>query len=97
MLVVSYWRSAEALIRFAVASEAPHREVWRAFNRAVGADCSVGIWHETYVVGPGTAETVYVNMPRFGLVAATGHTPVASASGTARKRLARAGLTGRAR
>jgi hypothetical protein len=99
LLLVSYWRSADDLVRFAAASEAPHREAWKAFNRAVGAvgadgaDGAVGVWHETYVLGDGGAEAVYVNMPRFGLAAATQHEPVASATGTARKRLARASLT----
>jgi hypothetical protein len=33
----------------------------------VGTNGSVGIWHETYAVSPGTYENVYVNMPPFGL------------------------------
>jgi hypothetical protein len=47
--------------------EAQHLPAWRAFNQAVGTDGSVGIWHETYGVAPGTYENVYVNMPSFGL------------------------------
>lgn len=86
-LLVSYWRSADDLIRFAAAGHAPHRDAWRRFNRAVGADGSVGIFHETYVIGAGGAETLYGNMPRFGLAAATGHVPVSAATQTARKRL----------
>ena len=27
----------------------------------------VGIWHETYVIGPGQYENIYNNMPPFGL------------------------------
>ena len=43
---------------------------WQAFNRAVGSNGDVGIWHETYVVRPGAYETVYNNMPPWGLGAA---------------------------
>ena len=38
---------------------------WRAFNRAVGSNGSVGIWHETYLVGPGNYEVLLRNMPPF--------------------------------
>jgi Domain of unknown function (DUF4188) len=40
---------------------------WQDFNKAVGTDGSVGIWHETYSVSPGRHESVYVNMPPFEL------------------------------
>jgi Domain of unknown function (DUF4188) len=89
IILVSYWRSAEHLIRFASAIEAPHRDAWKAFNRRVGSDGSVGIWHETYLVGPGSAETIYGNMPMFGLAKATKHVEVTGRTGSARQRLAR--------
>src|SRR5271163_2213504 len=44
-----------------------------AFNRPVGTGGSIGIWHETYLVEPGKAESIYVNMPVFGLAAAAHH------------------------
>ena len=44
-----------------------HLPAWKSFNRSVGTDGSVGIWHETYSVAPGTYENVYANMPPFGL------------------------------
>ena len=46
---------------------ASHLPAWRAFNQAVGTSGTVGIWHETYRVAPGDYESVYVNMPAFGL------------------------------
>lgn len=85
---MQYWRSAADLIRFASDSAAPHAPAWREFNRKVGTDGSVGIWHETYVVPSGNAEVIYANMPRFGLAAATSHVPVRSGRGSARQRLA---------
>ncbi|MDE2147731.1 MAG: DUF4188 domain-containing protein [Burkholderiales bacterium] len=66
-LVVQYWRSVDQLLAYARDRDAAHLPAWQAFNRAVGSDGSVGIWHETYVCGPGRYENVYVNMPPFGL------------------------------
>jgi hypothetical protein len=88
---VGYWRSAEDLIAFAAANSAPHAAAWRRFNRAVGTSGAVGIWHETYVVRPGTAECIYVDMPPFGLGEATELVPVDRSTHSARKRLGLAG------
>jgi hypothetical protein len=75
-LLVQYWRSVEHLNRFASDSSLPHHAAWRAFNRKVGTDGDVGIWHETYRVNAGQWEVIYNNMPRFGLAAAGGTIPV---------------------
>lgn len=66
-IMVQYWRSMEQLLAYAKNKEAEHFPAWRAFNGAVGTDGSVGIWHETYSVSPGSYENIYVNMPPFGL------------------------------
>ncbi len=52
-----------------------------------GGDGSVGIWHETYTVSNGQYETIYANMPRFGLGAAAEHLPSAGRLDTARSRI----------
>ena len=31
----------------------------------------MGTWHETYTVAPGQYESIYANVPRFGLARAT--------------------------
>ena len=67
IIVVQYWRSMEQLLTYAKNKEAQHLPAWQAFNRALGTDGSVGIWHETYAASPGTYENIYVNMPLFGL------------------------------
>jgi hypothetical protein len=77
-MLVQYWRSVEQLEAFARDAALPHHPAWRAFNRAVGGGGDVGIWHETYLVGPGRWESVYVNMPRFGLASAGELLPVAA-------------------
>ena len=88
---IQYWRSAEDLERFARSPQEPHLRAWQRFNRAVGRDGSVGIWHETYQVEAGRYEAIYGNMPRFGLAAATAHVPVGKRGETARERLVASG------
>jgi hypothetical protein len=89
LLLVQYWRTVDELMAFATNSGAPHLDAWRTFNRRVGNDGSVGIFHETYHVLPGNSETMYVNMPLFGLGAATSHVPVDKGRDRARQRMAR--------
>ncbi|GCE21229.1 DUF4188 domain-containing protein [Dictyobacter kobayashii] len=86
-VLIQYWRSFEDLERFARSKEEPHLSAWRRFNKAVGTDGSVGIWHETYMVEAGKYEAVYGNMPVFGLAAATQHVPAVGRRETARQRL----------
>ena len=76
-MVLQYWRSWELLQAYAAASDAEHLPAWRAFNQQArrGGDAA-GIFHETYLVGPGRAESVYVQMPEHGLAAATRSVPV---------------------
>ncbi|WP_081625616.1 monooxygenase family protein [Bacillus sp. 123MFChir2] len=48
---------------------------------------TVGIGHETYVIEKGQYESVYVNMPRFGLAKARESVPVNKKRETARTRM----------
>jgi len=66
-LMLQYWRSMEQLLAYATNRDAQHLPAWRAFNRAVSANGSVGIWHESYAIGPGQYEVIYADMPPFGL------------------------------
>lgn len=85
--LVQYWRSYEDLERFARDRDAPHLPAWRRFNQTVGADGSVGVFHETYVIEAGRHEAIYANMPLFGLAKATEHVPAEGRLETARRRL----------
>ena len=69
-MVVQYWRSFAQLTAYAQDRDQSHLPAWRAFNQAIGTSGDVGIWHETYIVAPGKSESIYVNMPKFGLGAA---------------------------
>ena len=70
IIVLQYWRSMDQLIAYAKNKEAEHLPAWKAFNKNVGTSGTVGIWHETYAASPGSYESIYVNMPPFGLGAA---------------------------
>lgn len=65
--MVQYWRSMDQLMAYAASKQAAHLPAWKAFNQSVGTDGTVGIWHETFAVAAGAYESVYVNMPAFGL------------------------------
>lgn len=66
-LLLSYWKSIDCLMDYAKSRDSEHLPAWRSFNQLVGTGGDVGIWHETYKISPGDHETVYVNMPPFGL------------------------------
>jgi hypothetical protein len=86
-MVVQYWRSAAHLTAYAGAREHAHLPAWRDFNKAIGNSGAVGIWHETYKAGRGTFETVYVNMPPYGLGRAGTLRPATGARNSAKDRL----------
>jgi hypothetical protein len=89
--VLQYWKSFEHLHAYAHLKNANHLPAWASFNRKIGNNGSVGIWHETYTVSPGEYEVIHVNMPRFGLGAALDHVPVTGRLDGARERMNRAG------
>ena len=82
-----YWDSFDKLMAYAHDTSAQHFPAWAAFNRAVGRDGTVGIWHETYLVEPGKYETIYANMPLFGLAAASTHVRAEGGLSAARDRM----------
>jgi len=90
IFVVQYWRSFEHLHAYAANPARAHLPAWRAFNRAVASGGDVGIWHETYLVGDGAHESVYNNMPRWGLAAAGAHAPADGMFKSAKSWLGRA-------
>lgn len=87
--LLQYWRSFEDLEKFARNPDDPHLPAWQHFNRTVGRDGTVGIFHETFIVERGAYEAVYANMPVFGLAKATEHVPAVGGRETARRRLLR--------
>ena len=90
-IMVQYWRSMAQLLSYAKNKDAQHLPAWRAFNKAVGDNGTVGIWHEAYIAGPGTYETFYGNMPPFGLGKAGRLEAAVSGKQSAAGRLGRSG------
>lgn len=87
IVIVQYWRSYDDLERWARNPKQRHLPAWAAFMKRIGLSGRVGIWHETYRVTPGNYETIYTNMPTFGLAAATQALPITSRIDTARARM----------
>ena len=87
VMVVQYWRSFEHLHRYATDRTLAHLPAWRAFNQAIASNGDVGIWHETYLVRAGCYESVYNNMPPYGLGVAGRLVPAQGRRMTAKGRL----------
>ncbi|MEQ3745360.1 MAG: DUF4188 domain-containing protein [Henriciella sp.] len=85
--LVQYWRSFEDLHAYSVNRDSEHLPAWAAFNRAMGTNGEVGIWHETYLIRAGDHESVYGNMPPIGLGIAGGLKPVEGRNRSAKGRL----------
>ena len=87
VMTVQYWRSFEQLHLYAHAKDKEHLPAWAEFNRRVGGNGSVGIFHETYLVKAGAYESVYANMPPFGLAQVGEIVPAVGRMESARQRI----------
>ena len=85
--VLQYWRDFDSLEAYARDRDQKHWPAWTAFNKAVGADGSVGIFHETFCVPRGGYESIYANMVPFGLGAVAGVVPATGSRNEARSRM----------
>ena len=84
---MQYWRSLEDLQAYAHDKQRAHVPAWQRWVKR-WSDGAVGIYHETYVVAPGTYECVYHHMPPFGLGQVGPLIPAEGKLRTARGRLA---------
>ena len=64
---IQYWRSHDQLQAYAHARNHAHLPAWAAFQKAARNNTAVGIYHETYLVRAGNYESIYADMPAFGL------------------------------
>ena len=87
ILVWQYWESFEKLTAYSKSADNNHLPAWRSFNKRIRDNGAVGIYHETILLSDSTVETVYGNMPAFGLAAVTGVVPAGRRGQTARARL----------
>lgn len=87
IVLLQYWRDFDSLEAYARDREQRHWPAWTAFNKAVGNDGTVGIFHETYAVAADAHETIYGNMPLFGLGKVAGIAPATGSRNAARSRM----------
>ena len=87
LIVIQYWRSFEQLQAYASDRSLEHLPAWRDFNRKIASNGDVGIWPETYLVKSGAHESLYNNMPRWGLAVAGTPVPAEGSRKSARGRL----------
>ncbi|OYW45170.1 MAG: transcriptional regulator [Sphingomonadales bacterium 32-68-7] len=87
LFMLQYWRDFDSLEGYARDPDRVHWPAWAAFNKAVGGNGSVGIFHETYCVDAGRFETIYANMPAFGLGKVSGVVPATGSRNAARERM----------
>lgn len=87
LVYMQYWRSFDHLEAYATDRNQSHLPAWKDFYRKANQGEAVGIFHETYCVEPGQYETVYGNMPSFGLGRAVGLKPAEGARNKARARM----------
>ena len=85
--MIQYWRSVEELLAYA--KHEKHMTAWKRFNQKVGNNSAVGIYHETYQISKGEYESIYGNMPQYGLGKALKdhHIPITEKKNSANKRL----------
>ena len=81
------WAVRRSLRTCRIARDEKHWPAWTAFNKRIGNDGTVGIFHETYAVNAGGYETVYGNMPPFGLGKVAGLVPATGSRNEARSRM----------
>jgi hypothetical protein len=85
--LLQYWRDFDSLEAYARDRDQKHWPAWTAFNKAVGNDGTVGIFHETYAISAGSYETIYGNMPPIGLGKVAGLIPATGSRNEARSRM----------
>src|SRR5699024_6270053 len=84
-MMIQYWRSTEDLHAYSVKNK--HLTAWKNYNKKIGNDGIVGFYHESYTIKKGEYESLYGNMPQFGLSKALTHIPVTKEINSASKRL----------
>jgi heme-degrading monooxygenase HmoA len=84
-VMIQYWRSTEDLLAYS--KNEKHLTAWKNFNKKIGNNDAVGIYHETYELKIGNYESIYGNMPLYGLGKALKHIPITAERISALKRL----------
>src|SRR5699024_9952174 len=86
-VMIQYWRSMGDLLSYA--RDDKDLKAWRDFNRKIGNNKAVGIYHETYQAEKKNYESVYGNMPLYGLSRALKQIPITNEINSTKKRMNR--------
>jgi hypothetical protein len=86
---IQYWRSLEHLTAYSRDRDLTHYPYWVKFNKEIGSNGEIGIWHETFLVRAGEYECIYNNMPLRGLAKASTFGDAVGRASTAMGRLGR--------
>ena len=86
---MQYWPSLEHLTAYSRDRDQTHYPYWVKFNKEIGSNGDIGIWHETFLVRAGEYECIYNNMPLRGLAKAAKHVDAVGRASTAMGRLGR--------
>lgn len=87
IIMVQYWESYEKLEGYAKSNVQAHLPAWHDFNKKARTNDDVGVWHETYQIEAGSYESIYVNMPAFGLGKVNILEPIGKGKESARERI----------
>ncbi|MBL4984329.1 DUF4188 domain-containing protein [Bacillus safensis] len=83
--MIQYWKSTDDLLAYAKMEK--HLAAWKEFNQRARNNDAVGIYHETYQIQAGSYESIYVNMPSYGLGQAKPPISISNGQQTAKERL----------
>ena len=83
--LIQYWEGFDELLSYAHRNT--HALAWKAYNKKINNNGSVGVFHETYKIDKGASESIYNNMPKIGLSKALSHIPVSKNKDSAIKRM----------
>ncbi|MEC1414438.1 DUF4188 domain-containing protein [Bacillus safensis] len=83
--MIQYWKSIDDLLAYAKMEK--HLAAWKEFNPRARNNDAVGIYHETYQIQAGSYESIYVNMPSYGLSQAKSPISISKRQQTAKERL----------
>ncbi len=94
--VLTYWRDMDAVMRWSQDARFRHVRDWRRYNRGrVGDSGDIGLWHEVIAIDPDGLHTIYRDMDRRGLAAATRYADAHGAHLRTMKELSRRGTSHR--
>lgn len=83
--LIQYWKGFDELLAYAHGET--HALAWKAYNKKINNNGSVGVFHETYKIEKGASEAIYNNMPNMGLAKAHSHIPVSQHRNTTKNRM----------